>query len=286
MGSPNRRLSFTPRLVPLVGVVGLVSLVAALSVVTHLTVLGPDPSEYPQHVSAVLSLPFMMVIILGTWSVLQYEGVSATDIGLAKSTFLPGAIAFSLLWGWVTVVGLGYLFLTGATGELGVSFEMPRYWIPVWFLLTLTLSNGVTEEFVFRGYVQTKCTALMSPDRVSAPAVGILVAAILFGVPHAPLGLILEGVSLRAIPGIILSNLLPGITYGIVYYLTRNVWYAGFVHGFGNAMVVPFDPSGVPLFVPFTAISGVLIGLGYRYWGRDTERVTIGVQKRTAPSTE
>lgn len=52
----------------------------------------------------------------------------------------------------------------------------------------LTLSNGVTEEFVFRGYVQSKCTALVSSDRVPAPAVGILIAAVLFGVPHAPLG--------------------------------------------------------------------------------------------------
>jgi membrane protease YdiL (CAAX protease family) len=266
MDSTPRRARFTAGFAPVVGVVAFVSLVATLSVVAHLVVLGPETSEYPRHVSAVLSLPFMVIIVLGTYGILRYEGVSATDVGLCRSTLFPGVVAFGLFWAWVTVAGVGYLVATGATGELGFSFEMPWYWVPVWFLLMLTLSNGLTEEFVFRGYLQSKCTALApSRSRGLSVAVGILSAAILFGVPHVPRGLILEGASPAAIPWIILNGLVPGVIFGLLYYLTRNVWFVGFVHGFGNATVVPFDPSAVPGFTPFAALSGVVIGIGYRY---------------------
>jgi len=286
MTTTPRYLRFTHSPIPIVAIVTFVTTVATLSVVTHLVLLGPDVSNYANHISDLVSLPFFAFIFLGTWGILRYEGVSITDIGLGKSTFLPAVLAFGLLWGWITVVGIGYLTATGATTAIGFSFDSPWYWVPVWFLLTLTLSNGLTEELVFRGYIQNKCTALMSSrSQVPSTAVGIVAAALLFGVPHIPLGLILAGASPRAIPWIILGNFIPGTLYGVIYYLTRNVWYAGFFHGFGNATVVPFDATVVPFFTPFVAVSAVLIALGYRRWGRNTHRVTIDIRERTFGST-
>jgi len=287
MSTSPRHLRFIPSLVPLVALVAFVSIVAAASVTAHTAVLGPESSEYPKHLSAILSLPFMMILILGTWGVLRYEGVSVSAVGLSRSTFLPAVVAFGVLWGWVSIVGVGYLVVTGATAQLGFAFDMPWYWVPIWFLLTLTVSNGLTEEFVFRGYVQNKCTAIVSSRSHGLSAtVGILGGAVLFGVAHIPVGLLLEGVPPAAIPWIILGNLIPGITYGVIYYLTQNVWYAGFVHGFGNATVVPFDPSAVPSFVPVAAVSGILIALGYRHVGRDARPVTIDIQRQPSKSTE
>lgn len=287
MRSSSRHLRFILSLVPLVAVVAFVSIVAVASATAHTAILGPEPSEYPNHLSALLSLPFMLVLVVGTWGVLRYEGVLASAVGLSRSTFLPAVIAFCVLWGWMSIIGVGYLVVTGATAQLGFAFDMPWYWVPIWFLLTLTVSNGLTEEFVFRGYVQNKCTGLASSrsHRLSV-AIGILGGAVLFGVAHIPVGLLLEGASPAAIPWIILGNLIPGITYGIIYYLTQNVWYAGFVHGFGNAPVVPFDPSAVPSFIPVAAVSGLLIALGYRFMGGDTQPVTIDTQNQPSKSAE
>ena len=152
MTTTPRYLLFTHSLIPIVAIVTFVATVATLSVVTHLVLLGPNVSNYANHISALVSLPFFAFIFLGTWGILRYEGVSITDIGLGKSTFLPAVLAFGLLWGWIAVVGIGYLTATGATTAIGFSFDSPWYWVPVWFLLTLTLSNGLTEELVFRGY--------------------------------------------------------------------------------------------------------------------------------------
>lgn len=283
--SPNPQ--FTAGLLPIVVAVGFVCLIATMSVIVHLRLLGPDRAAYPDHVVAVLSLPFSAVILLGTWRILRHERVTLSEIGLSKSTLLPGAVAFGLFWGLVTAAGVTYLIATGATGDLGVAFEMPWYWVPIWFLLMLTVSNGLTEEFVFRGYIQSKCTALTSTSSNGlAAAVGILTAGVLFGIPHIPLGILLEGASLRAIPFILLNNLIPGIAYGLIYYLTRNLWYTGFVHGFGNATVVPFEPSGIPMFIPIATTVAIVVSLGYRYWAKNTNRVTIRVPEQTGSALE
>lgn len=279
----HRSLRFRASVTPIVGVIAFVSVVAALSVITHLRILGPDISGYPDHLSALLSLPFFVVIFLGTWRVLQSEGIPISAIGLGKSEFLSGIVAFGLVWGWSTVAGLGYLMATGANTAIGFAFDIRWYWVPIWFLLTLTLSNGLTEEFVFRGYVQSKCTALASGRSwLPAAGVGIVAGAILFGIPHIPLGLIAGGASPRAIPWIIAGNVIPGIAYGITYYLTQNLWYTGFVHGFGNATLVPFDVAAVPFFTPFATGSAVVIALGYRYWAIRTQAHTVRIHKRTA----
>lgn len=280
--SERRTLQFSPSLWPVAAVVAFVSAVAALSVVAHLSLLGPDVSAYPDHLSALLSLPFFTLMFLGTWWTLRAEGVSLSAIGLDASGVLPAVLGFGLVWVTSTLGGLGYLLATGSTDAVGFAVEGRWYWTLLWFVLTLTVSNGLTEEFVFRGYLQSKCSALASgrswlPDS----AVGIVAAAILFGVPHIPLGMLALGVPPRATPWIILGNLVPGIAYGIVYYLTQNLWYTGLVHGFGNATLVPFDQAAVPFFTPLTVAVGMCIALGYRYRAR-TDSSAVRPRKTTA----
>ena len=181
--------------------------------------------------------------------------------------------------------GVTYLAATGAGGAVGFAYEEPWYWVLLWFLLTLTVSNGLTEELVFRGFFQNKCAALAAGrSRVPADVVGIVAAALLFGIPHLPLGFILFEAGPLDVPWIILQNFIPGVLYGILYYLTRNLWFVGLLHGFGNAPVVPFDPTTVPSFTLITVAVGLVVGFGYRYWGRGAERVTISASKTTAPA--
>jgi membrane protease YdiL (CAAX protease family) len=276
MESTPPRVRFTASPLPVAGAVAVVCLLASLSALAHQAVFGSDPSTYPRHLMAVLSLPFSTAVFLATWGLLRYEGVSAGDIGLDRSALLPGAVAFALLWALIAGAGVAYLTATGAAGALGASLGMPWYWVPVWFLLMLTLSNGLTEEFVFRGYVQSKCVALADArSGLPSTAVGIPAAALLFGVVHLPLAVILHGVSLRAVPWVLLNNLIPGVAYGLVYHLTRNLWYTGFVHGFANATALPFDPAAIPLFGSLATLVALLLALGYRRWGRTAGRVAV-----------
>lgn len=149
-------------------------------------------------------------MLVGTLVVLRYEEVSLGDIGLSRATALPGVVAFACFWLGVLVVGVTYLAVTDAGGAIEFTYELPWYWILLWFLLTLTVSNGLTEEIVFRGYFQNKCAALAAGrSRVPTDVVGIVTAALLFGIPHLPLGFILFDAGPLDVPWIILQNLIP-----------------------------------------------------------------------------
>lgn len=280
MSSRSRCLRFAPTVAPLVGIVVAVTLIAALSVVAHRALFGASISTYPEPASTLLSVPFMTAVVLVSLWFLRREGVDPAAIGLSRRTLLPGILAFGVLWGCVSVAGLSYLLATGQSNAVG--FVLPSSWpgTVTWFLLTLTVANGLPEELVFRGYVQNKVAGAVSGNgEATATAVGIVVAAVLFGIPHAPVALFLLDLGPEALPAIVLSNLVPGVTYGLVYWLTRNLWYTSLVHGFGNAPFVPLDPTAVPYFVPFAAVSGLLVGVGYRRWARGTDRVTVEVDR-------
>lgn len=279
MSTPSR-LQFGPRLLPLLAAVGAVTFVAAVTVLAHVYLFGPEPASYPEPAATLFSVPFMAVIVVGTWAVLRREGTQLAALGLGKVAFVSGVLAFFAVWVLVVVSGLAYLRVTGTTGAIGLSVEMTWPETLLWFLLTLTIANGLPEELVFRGYAQNKIAALVGDGgRIPPAAVGIVAAALLFGVPHLPLGLLVTDAGVGLVPGVLLANLVPGIAYGLVYYVTRNLWYTSFIHGFGNATLVPFDPAAVPYFVPATTIAGLLVGLGYRYWARRTDRLTVRIQR-------
>lgn len=281
MSSEARTATFDADLFPLAASVAVVTLFAALSVVTHIWLFGRDQTVYPEPASTLVSVPFMLCIVAGIWWLLRREGSSAGAIGLGRSSLLPGVAAFLVLWCGVSAAGVSYLLATGRGDAVGFAFEYSGPATAVWFLLTLTVANGIPEEIAFRGYVQNKVAALTrAHGRGPADAIGIVVAAVLFGVPHLPLAVLLLDLGPEAVPAVLLSNLLPGLTYGVVYYLTGNLWYASFVHGFGNAPVVPFDLAAVPYFVPFAAAAGLVVGVCYRYWGLRTDRVAVRIEKR------
>ncbi|MFB6193778.1 MAG: lysostaphin resistance A-like protein [Halobaculum sp.] len=249
--------------------------VAALSVIAHIRLLGPDVTSYEPHVSDAVSLPFDAAVVLGTWLVVRREGWTLASVGLGRAALLPAVAAFGLFW--LSAVAFGVATLAATGGRIGFVFEVAWYWELVHTLLTLTVTNGVSEEFVFRGYVQPVCVALAAGlSRRFAPAVGIVAASLLFGVAHIPLAVLGFDASLAAVPWVLLGNLIPGVAYGLLYYLTRNVWYTAFVHGFANAPLVPFDPAAVPAFTTVATLFALLIAVGYRRWARSTDRLLLG----------
>jgi len=278
----SSRLTFERGSRPVVAVLAFVAVLAVVSNVGSRIVMGPDP---PDHLEIFWEAPFFWLLALGTWRALRYEGVTLADVGLGRSRFVPGTLAFLLFWGSVTLAGVGYLVYAGAGEAIGYRFDVPVYWLVAWLALTL-LSNGLVEELVFRGYVQSKSIAIANRyPRIPSVATGILMASLAFAVAHVPTSLIVEGASARAIPGILLTNALVGVLFGVMYYLTQNVWFVGFVHGLANVWPVPFDPDAVPPFAPVVVVVLTLVVVGYRYWGTRTGRVPVRIEKRSSETT-
>jgi len=279
MSSSARSLEFDRDVAPLVWSVAVVTLFATLSVLTHWSLFGRDPTAYPEPASTLVSVPFMLGVVASVWWLLRRDGGSLRAVGFGRSALLPAVVAFAVLWIGVSLSGLGYLLATGRSDAISVALPFSWPASVAWFLLTLTVANGIPEELAFRGYVQNKVAALAAA-RGWGPAdpLAIVVAAVLFGVPHGPLAILLFDLGPGAVPAVLLSNLVPGITYGLVYYLTGNLWYASFVHGFGNAPLIPFELAAVPYFVPFAAVMGLVVALCYRYWGLRTDRVAVRIE--------
>ncbi len=90
-----------------------------------------------------------------------------------------------------------------------------------------------------------------------------------------PTALIVERASPDAIPWMVLNNLIVGVLFGVMYYLTQNVWFVGFVHGFANVWPVPFATEAVPPFRLLVFVTLALVTVAYRYWGARTDRVVV-----------
>ncbi len=92
------------------------------------------------------------------------------DIGIAAGFWLVAAV---LLWIF------GWLLRVAALGR-NVQFMLPHGGIELAFWIALSVSAGICEETIFRGYLQWQFMALTK----SAPA-GIILSAATFGAAHA-----------------------------------------------------------------------------------------------------
>ena len=134
---------------------------------------------------------------------LMGEGSLVRGIGL-------GIVAYPL----IVVVGMGVKWLLAHAG-LDVDADTARtvarvgphgaVEIVLWVLVSL--SAGICEEFVFRGYLMRQFAAWFG----SWPA-GLLASALVFGIGHAYQGL-----------GPVLTIVVHGISFGLVALVTRRL---------------------------------------------------------------
>ncbi len=186
----------------------------------------------PEQESLVLALklavhivlPALLLIVLGA------KLGPITQLGLSGRKF------------WRTLIVLGIIILAIVcviTPSLKLIFGIPpvfetMIWaVPLGFLW-MTLEAGVTEEFLFRGVLQTRLTSWFN----SAWA-GVLVTAVLFGLAHAP------GLFMRGAPGVdgwstdplqviahTIAVLSPiGLTFGLIYARTKSLLLVILLHG-------------------------------------------------------
>ena len=134
-------------------------------------------SEFWHWLSLVL-IPFLLAVGLraGRPSILSE---SLASFGLRRGNLTRG-MGVTLLLG--VAVGFVQVFLSRSGPEVIDIFQSGRavFLFPLTFLLLLGLT-GFTEEFFFRGFLQTRLEALFSSRWI-----GLAVSTLLFGLYHVP----------------------------------------------------------------------------------------------------
>lgn len=240
-----------------------------------------DSAAWIQVVEKVVKFAVLAAI---AWRILRLEGVELADLGASRQYVGPAIVAFAGLWLAVNLVGIGVAALAGNEWAVSLIWHppegaveqfgaLPAPWLAVILLQFLVV--GVVEEFVLRGYFQTKVIALLGDGTRLRIALGVVTASVVFGALHTPGALLATG-SLEAALGAAALPAITGVFFGAFYELTRNVYFVAALHGLGNTWPIAVEWqnwSGNALVAFFVGVAIVYLGatFGYRYWVRDTE---------------
>ena len=187
------------------------------------------------HWLTLVLLPFALL-----WGMLARTKDQVTFRSLLEEVgFAPGRLAKGILWGVVWGLVLGAL-------QAGVSNKRELIWqaitsgsvlykLPLAFGLML-LTAGFTEEFFFRGVLQT---SLARAFRRNWPAV--IISGIFFGVYHFPYAFLLPSwpshgnVTAAITEGVVMQAII-GFVLGAIYARTRHIIAPIICHSLFNAV--------------------------------------------------
>jgi len=165
----------------------------------------------------------------------RLDGVSPRSILPSSQSLFPvlGAIgAFWLLYNLLTYA----LALGSVPGFATASSKVVAH--PVLYLAAFgssLLFTALPEEFVFRGYLQSKLIAESGGTGRRAVAIGIGTAAVLFALFHLPRWFLMSvhgvGPALAARLSVLV---LSGLAFGVIYVLTDNLWLVALFHATMN----------------------------------------------------
>ena len=263
------------------------------AVATSLVVLSAGRAVAP-HVSLPAGLFGFLLTAVGSGLtltvalvVLRWEGVppSALGLGFGRRRATTAVALVAGLWLAINAVGAALLVTVGAT----VTPQLPSGLTPVqfgFFVVEQLLIVGLVEEFVWRGYLQTKLrdwSAARGLPTGTARAAGIVAAAALFALWHVPQRLLVQGMDLGTTAASVLLLVGLGVGFGLLYEATHSVLFVALLHGSWNvrpfffagetagaapAWVGPVVVYGVPLVVTLAVV------VAYRRWV-GAERVDV-----------
>lgn len=234
--------------------------------------LGPDPSAITDWLSTI---PFQIIEIALALIVLRYEGVPLHGIGLSPRRILPAVLTILAVVVVLNIALAALLAMGGAQLNFGF-FSYLR--VEPFNLSTLAIVAGMVkfylfvgpaEELLFRGYLQNKLISLFAGNG-RAPrlkvALAILVAAMLFAFVHVP-GLLAQGAGFGGVAGSLVVLVFSGLTFGIIYHITRNLYFVALLHGIGDHWPLFVEPTSWPNW-PLLGVVYALAVLGYWLWSK------------------
>jgi len=175
---------------------------------------GPPGTAPASHVPLYLgAMAFEWLLFWATLRGLRAAGTPVRTL-LGDGSLVRGIVLGLLAWPLVILVGMAAKWALAHAG-LDVDADTARtvarvgphgaVEIVLWVLVSL--SAGICEEFVFRGYLMRQFAAWFK----SWP-LGLLMSAIVFGIGHAYQGI-----------GPVLTIVVHGISFGLVALLTRRL---------------------------------------------------------------
>jgi len=172
-------------------------------IVVNPTLAMANPAQY-------FFLPLPLLLLLGA---------RFTELGFSRGHRILSVIG---LWCFIPVGVLVYLVLFGhlSCSELGRRF------------LSHLMINGIGEEFLLRGALQTRLRAQLNASWA------IVIQALIFGIWHfaANFGSIgMTGIS-AVIAFCVIKTSTAGLAYGIIFQRTRNILACSVIHVVANSL--------------------------------------------------
>lgn len=215
---------------------------------------------------------------------LRREGVRIADLGLSSRYLLPAVAAFASVWVALNLLGAGIAAVTGNPWGLDLLRETTAVLVagvpaPRSMTLLYVLVVGLVEEFLFRGYLQSKVVALLGDDTRPHIALGIVVSALVFGIAHVP-GALVAGAGIRGALSLTAITAVSGIAFGILYETTGNLYFVALLHGFGDTWSLVVDLASLSgrvfgVFLLGVAVIYAVAALAYRYWALGTDLTPV-----------
>lgn len=114
-----------------------------------------------------------------------------------------------------------------------ISFFLPRSRAERWWFALVSLSAGICEELIFRGFLIQYFTQL--PISI-APFVAYLLSALVFGIDHAYQG----------VAGIV-STAFLALVFTVLFVATGGIWLPMLVHALIDLRILLIVPPAPPL---------------------------------------
>lgn len=174
--------------------------------------IGGPPSLAMANTAKYFLLPLPLLLLLGA---------RLTRLGLCRGHRTLSVVA---LWCFIPAGFLMYMLTSGSLTFKGLIRR---------FLMHL-FQNGFGEEFLFRGALQTRLKAFLSPSW------SIVIQALFFGLWHFGANLGFKGITgiLPVIAVCILLQATAGLVFGIIFLRTRNLIACTLVHIITNCVSI------------------------------------------------
>lgn len=173
-----------------------------------------DPVYYIYNYGPVLWSAYHVLLTMLVWYFVKREGGAFKEIigsvrGASTSSMVIviSLTAFSMIWFQVVEAAVTNLFLgAGYMEQIITSFKKMSFSIFLYSVIITSLTAGVCEEIIWRGYLQTRLQRTLGGRLYRA----IAIQALLFGLWH--------GLSIHAI-----FTAVFGYLYGFIYARTKRL---------------------------------------------------------------
>ncbi|MCK5126638.1 MAG: CPBP family intramembrane metalloprotease [candidate division Zixibacteria bacterium] len=201
------------------GLLSLLAILATFLLMTLLISLGSEASDSSTRkyagIDALSQLIGLLIVSLPVLSIMKWQKEPLATAGISKLT-----IRISLILGFI--IGIGELFIGTGVSWLG-NLNMMYFWALMQFVFV-----GFFEEFLFRGYLQTRLMRWLGTYK------GWILASLMMSLSHISIIYGWHGKSLSDAFLLSFETFPISLALGYIYMKTGNITGPAIIHTFMN----------------------------------------------------